>query len=120
MAAPRVGSNPVGSPDILVNALIEFEAPQVTQEASDRSALLGATLLIGANLAHEYAKLSAFEIPESVVIVTNTEEGEPVTTGAVTVQLVWSEQLVGATCPPKRATICPSALRKLTPEITTV
>ena len=64
-------------------------------------------------------KFKAFEVPVTVVTVTGTTGDDAVRTGAVTEQLVWSEQLVGATWPPKRAMISPLPLRKLPPEITT-
>ena len=55
----------------------------------------------------------------TVVTVTGMTDGDPARTGTVTEQLVWSEHLVGAVRPPKRAMIFPSPLRKLAPEITT-
>jgi predicted RNA-binding protein with TRAM domain len=41
-------------------------------------------------------KVSAFEVPRFVVMVTGTEVGEPVIVGTVTVQDVWTAQAVGA------------------------
>jgi hypothetical protein len=60
-----------------------------------------------------------FEVPALVVIVTATAGDEPVITGTTTVQEVWTGHFVGAACLSKRARTCPSALKRLTPEITT-
>jgi len=59
-------------------------------------------------------------VPVAVVMVTVTEDDGPAMVGTVTVQVDWSGQLVGATWPPKEATICPLALRKLAPVIVTI
>jgi uncharacterized membrane protein YczE len=59
-------------------------------------------------------KVTAFEVPWAVVIVTWAEEA-PVIVGTVTVQAFSAGQLVAATSPLKLATICPSELRKFDP-----
>jgi hypothetical protein len=64
-------------------------------------------------------KFKAFDVPTTVVTVTVMTDGDPARTGTVTEQLVWSEHLIEAIRPPKRAMISPSPLGKLAPEITT-
>jgi hypothetical protein len=59
------------------------------------------------------------DVPELVVMVTGMDVGEPVGEGTVTVQVEGVGQSVGATCPPKRATIDPSELRRLVPDTAT-
>jgi len=49
-------------------------------------------------------------------VITTWAEGE-VDAGTVTVQVLWTGQLVGATCPLKVATMWPSVLKKLAPAI---
>lgn len=60
-------------------------------------------------------KVTLSEVPADVVIATGTvpDDGDP--EGTVTVHVVWEGQLVGATWPPKVATICPSLLKKFDP-----
>jgi hypothetical protein len=59
------------------------------------------------------------DVPELVVMVTGVAVGGPVAEGTVTVHVDGAGQSVGATCPPKRATICPSELSRLVPDTTT-
>lgn len=66
-----------------------------------------------------YTNVRVFEVPALVVIVTATAGDDPAMTGTTTVQEVWTGHLVGAACLSKRARICPSALKRLTPDITT-
>jgi hypothetical protein len=69
-------------------------------------------------------KASAFEVPDAVVMVTvavmeaAVVGGTAGNAGTVTVHVVCTGQLVGATCPSKRATICPLGLRNPLPEMT--
>ena len=59
-------------------------------------------------------KVTAFEVPLEVVIVT-CADGEPFDVGTVTVQVFCAGQLVEATCPLNVATMRPFVLRKFEP-----
>jgi hypothetical protein len=59
-------------------------------------------------------KVTAFEVPLAVVIVTCADD-EPLIGGTVTVQVLAAGHSVGATSPLKLATISPLELRKLDP-----
>jgi len=61
-----------------------------------------------------------FEVPASVVTVTETDEEPLGGGGTVALHDMVDEQLVGATSLPKRAKTCPLALLKLAPVITTI
>jgi hypothetical protein len=60
--------------------------------------------------------VTGFDDPADVVTTTWTEP-DPGNNGTVTVQVLWTGHLVGATWPLKVATICPLELRKLAPAI---
>ena len=64
---------------------------------------------------HLYRKDSAFEVPDSVAIVTRTVNGEPGRGGTVTLQEVWVGQMVCVGCPSKRARTSPFGLNRLVP-----
>lgn len=55
-----------------------------------------------------------------MVTVTDTLSAGPAKAGTVTVHDVWVGQLVGTSFPPNHAWTIPSALKSLTPEMTTL
>jgi hypothetical protein len=62
----------------------------------------------------------AFDVPESVVMVTGAEGVGPGSGGTTTVHVVWLGQATGATWPPTCALIWPDELKKLDPVTVTV
>jgi hypothetical protein len=70
----------------------------------------------GTRFGQVYLNVNGREVPEAVVTVTGTDRGAPPSCGTTTVHDDGAGQFVAATWPPKRATICPSELKKLTPE----